>query len=617
MHTFLKRLFLIALSIVLLLTTACTTSDTPGFSGGDFNKKDFIPSGEKISSSIFGRNVKYDSWSIKDGMTLPVEASEIIDAVQAEKMMYILTEDGVYGLNLETGDSSKTIDADIDIISSYGSILYAYSIEGGRMYIHSDGKLISEQTLHVANEQLLVNGLLITDDYYVFVCFNKSGEVYFDQYNIFDKTTLAKVKSVDEKATGTSSDRQYSNYKGNSFLKAERNPFESTTAYKIIKVDLDDGKTSKLAQMEVGSEDFDFTYNPKTDTVLTFNGPYNQDIDRPLRINEFSLSDPDNVVHSRFYVELPEDAEYFVGVFENIVTAVCSADNEVRYFDFLNPPESITLVTNGESQFENIIFGFEKATGILVSTVNYGDDYDRLDMKLMAGDTDFDLFVPIYKHQHKYFTAGAYEDLAKYPELKERFDSDIAAGYCARLGDTYVGMPRIIAEHYPKESRNDDGDVPYSTYMSRLLYLAYNIDVTTGEYLDPDGEELYKLLKFYYDYPEGNMNKMPFSDDCLYISSGFMVMNPSSLKKDNAAKFLAYMFDACNGDIEGIVPEEEQYLDFETTENVYLYWHSFAWQYVEPIYTATNSISRCDGKASTIKEIAREAAMQTRMRMEG
>ncbi len=624
MHTFLKRLFLILLSLILLFTTACTSPDTPGFSGGDFDKKDFTPSGEKISSSIFGRNVKYDSWSIKDGLTLPVDSSEIIDTFQIEKLYFTHTADGVYSLNLETGESGKIIDS-VDFASYYEDKIYTYTLANKSLCTYStSGELLGEQTVTVEAEHVVAKGLMLTEDYYVFILLNNTENLPFVHYDAYDRITLEKKTSVREKAASSSVYRRYSIYKGNSFLVLQ----PDDTRFSLIKsVDLETGKSTKLAEVyEYSASQSDIIYNPKTDTVILFTGPvrtvnensygtFQLDID-PIRISEYSLSDPDNVEHKKFYFDVPNGTEYFVGIYENIVTAVSTADNEVRYFDYLNPPESITLACKISESYSDIIAAFEKETGILVCTVNYGSNSDRLDLKLMAGDTDFDLYNPTYYEMHKYFTSGAYEDLAKYPELKSRLDGDVAAGYCARLGDTYVGIPTYILPFYSEEAKNDDNSVAtYSLNASRAYYCAYYLDVATGEYLDPNGEELYKLLKFWYDYPEGNIDKMPFGNDCNLIDTAFLIMNPSSLNKENAAKFLAYMFDALNGDIEGIVPEEEQYLDFDTTENVYLQWHSFAWQYVDQIYQACNKISQCDGKASTIKEIAREAAMQTRMRL--
>ncbi len=623
-----KRLFCIAIAAVMILLTACTPDVSNGdFSDGStFNKGTFVPSGEKISSSIFGRNVKYDSWSIKEGLTLPVDSSEIIDTFQIEKLYFIHTAEGVFSLNLETGESGKIIDS-VDFASYYEDKIYTYTLEDARLCTYStSGELLGEQTVAVEAERIEAKGLMLTEDYYVFIMLNNTEYVPFMHYDAYDRETLERVTSVKENLNGgTIPYHRYSIYKGNSFLKLERD--SAVGFFNVIKsVDLETGKTKTLADVYVGDYcSGDLIYNPKTDTVIVFTGPLSLTTQKgekvdvgQLRIAEYSLSDPDNVDHKHFYFELKDGTDYYVGVFENIITAISTADNEVRYFDYLNPPESITLACGMSDAYKECIAGFEKETGILVKTVNYGYDYDRLDIKLMAGDTDFDLYNPTYYNMHKYFTSGAYEDLAKYPELKSRLDGDVAAGYAARLGDTYVGMPTYVLEYYSEESKKDGDDprqTPYSLNASRAYYCAYYLDVTTGEYLDPDGEELYKLLKFWYDYPEGNIDKMPFGNDCNFIATDFLIINPGSLNKENAAKFLAYMFDALNGDIEGVVPEEEQYIDFETTENVYLYWHSFAWSYVEPIYQACNRIAQCDGKASIIKEIAREAAMQTRMRL--
>ena len=139
--------------------------------------------------------------------------------------------------------------------------------------------------------------------------------------------------------------------------------------------------------------------------------------------------------------------------------------------------------------------------------------------------------------------------------------------------------------------------------MSETMYLAQNVDVTEGLYNDTDGHKLYKLLKFIYDNPNGNESKMPFGngEDFKAIDCRFIMMNPSGTNKENSVKFLEYMFDVLNGDISGVVPENRQYIDIDSTEDVYIFWKFFAADYTNPILSACNTISNCDGKSSTIK----------------
>ena len=115
-----------------------------------------------------------------------------------------------------------------------------------------------------------------------------------------------------------------------------------------------------------------------------------------------------------------------------------------------------------------------------------------------------------------------------------------------------------------------------------------------------------------------NESKMPFGngEDFKAIDCRFIMMNPSGTNKENSVKFLEYMFDVLNGDISGVVPENRQYIDIDSTEDVYIFWKFFAADYTNPILSACNTISNCDGKSSTIKEIARETAAKVRMRIE-
>ena len=629
-----KKFISILVAITLLLC-ACAQGNTDDNTVTRNKKEAFTPSGQKVESSIFGRSIKYDGFTPAENISLPIESADIVDMLQIEKTLYFLTDGAVYDLDIETGASGKLFDTDATMFASYGDTIYTYTPESGKLCAYSvDGEIVSEDVLALQNEELAVGNMIVTDDCYAFECKDKSGEFYVKQYNIFDRENLEQVNSFSERASFFEPIRVYSSYKGNSLLKIEESPMDVSLFY-VYEIDLETGKSTKLIDANLNSlyTISDFAYNPKTDTIVLFMTP--KQLSEPIFdgdvisgyaeldpahdimfIAEYSLSDPDNIVQKRFYPDKSMSDRGFVSVYENIVSAISSADNEYRYFDYLDPPESITFVCQRAETYEDIICGFEAETGIMVRTVSYGYDYDRLDIKLMAGDTDFDLFMPIYMHQHKYFLADMFEDLSKYEGLKQRLDGNLAAGYVSNINGKYIGIPTHIENGWNKESFPEDGGPnTYSKIISRVLYLSKNIDIADGVFKDSDGTELYKLLRFLYDNPEGNEAKMPFGKEVNALSNEFIIMNPSSTHKENCVKFLEYVFDALNGDIEGIVPEEQQYLDLDTTDDVYVYWRLFAWDYMGPIYEATNTISLCDGKNSTIKEIARKAAAEVKMRL--
>ena len=622
MSNTLRRMLALILSFLLLSLAGCSSgTNDPGVQNDTWGGNNgWWPSEQAVESSIFGRNIEYDAWTPADDIVLPVETSEISDMQQIGKTLYFTASDGIYSLSLESGESEKLCNGKFS--AAYGESLYVYDADTGALCEYSSGgDLLSEKTLAVKGEDLSVYGFYVTDDYYAFVCHDYSGSIPVVQYNVFDKNTLEKLNSFNGDTYDVNSALNHYFYKGNSLIKAK--VWRADERYiEISEVNLESGETTDIikANLDVSSylRAYDLVYSPKTDTVIVILGPDDPEEIFSLKLIEFSLSDPDNITRQKFYVDIADNTRYFVSVYENIVSVVCTADNEYRYFDHLNPPESITLACTFSSNYDEIISGFEAETGILVRTVNYGiwNDINRLDIKLMAGDTDFDLFEPAYSDMHKYFVSGMYEDLSKYEGLKQRLDGNLAAGFVSSLGDSYVGIPTYIQNLNSTDVYPEDGSpVTYSVAMPFMIYCIRNIDVTKGMYLDEDGEELYKLLKYLYDNPTGNPDENPFADDCQILSASFIIMNPSSSNKENSVKFLEYMFDALNGEIEGVVPESEQYIDLESTDGVYAYWRSLAWNYIEPINSAKMTISQCDGKNSTIREIAREAAAEVDMRL--
>ena len=608
-----KKIIGIFVAAILFLSGCAEGSGSATVTRG--GNDDFTASGQKVESSIFGRNIKYDAFTPAEGLALPVSSDEITDMAQIEKRLYFLTDGAVCYLDIESGESGKLLDTDAKMFAAHGDSLYTYAPESGGLCEYSaEGERLSEKNLAIQGDNLTVEKMFVTDGFFSFVCWNRAEDMAFMQHRVFDRDTLEEVNTVDEKKSASTTERIFGAYKGNSILKAEESTMDSHCV-DVAEINLETGKTSKLAQASVDCIEsvYNFAYSPKTDTVLFFTAP-SGDGGSVTEISEYSLSDPDNIVHKRFYADAPTGGKVFVSVHENIISAI--SGGEYRYFDYLNPPESITLACQQANNYEDIIFGFEKETGIMVRTVSYGLDINRLDIKLMAGDTDFDLFEPVFLYQHKYFLSGMFEDLSKYDGIKRRLDGNLAASYVSSLDGKYIGIPTDIRSMGTKEVYPEDGSMwTYSNAISRFLYLAQNIDVADGVYKDADGKELYKLLRYLYDNPSGNESEMPFGKEINLLSNGFILMNPSSAHKDNSVKFLEYMFDALNGDIPGIVPESGQYMSLDSTDDIYLYWRIYAWDYVEPIYNAANSVSQSDGKSSTLKSLAREAAAEVAMRI--
>ncbi len=621
-----KKLRFIAFILLLcILLSGCQPENQAQNPG---KPADFVPSGEKVESAIFGRNISFNSYTPRKDIVLPVETKEIIDIVQINKNLYILVDGAVYSLNTETGDSIKLFDTASKMLTAYEETLYTVDSDSKAVLSYSEkGELLDTKAIGI-EDVIEIYDIILTDDYYVLQCKAVVKGAYTLQLNVFDKQTGDKVNSINEKnySSYISGVNKFAySYKDNSILFVEEDTvFNWLNLYAIDVKTGDHVMKAELTDITKTSN-FDLAYNPRTDTVIAFAGlssernSYYTEIspdEAPLTISEYSLSDPDNILHQKFYFDNPVDAKLFVSIHENIISAICTCDNEYRYFDYANPPESITLAYNHSTNLLKVIAGFEKETGIIVRMVNFGSDYQRLDIKLMAGDSDFDLFVPVGMHQHKYFTSRIFEDLGQYEGLKQRFESCPVASYVSSLNGEYIGVPISIGSSYTKESNPEDGTAySYSRIITRFLYLAQNIDIESKEYKDPDGEELYKVLKYLYENPNGNESKMPLGKELKSLGAAFVLMNRSSLKKDNAVRFLEYAFDVLSGNIEGVVDEARQYPDIDSCEEYYIEWKFEPWEIIKPITEAYKTVNNTDGKSSTLKKLAREAAAEVAMRM--
>ena len=91
---------------------------------------------------------------------------------------------------------------------------------------------------------------------------------------------------------------------------------------------------------------------------------------------------------------------------------------------------------------EYVIPQFEEKYGVKVRRLQYTEDeVSELDIKLMAGDNDIDVFYTMTLDIFKYLNAGYYTDLSQYDTLKERLDGNAYAGYAAEYNGGYFGIP--------------------------------------------------------------------------------------------------------------------------------------------------------------------------------
>lgn len=597
-----KILFAIVLSAAMLFISCASTENSDG---QDKSKEpDTHSDNSSVESQIFAKNIKYDSFTPADGIKLPVNGVEIKEFIQFEKSAYILGENSVYKLNIETGESEKLFNTSAGLMACRDGKIYTYTDEASLLEVYDDtGKKTEEVTL-VNEESAGTCGLYVTDNYYVLKHYINNSMLC--RLNVFSKETHENTGHKDISQNYL----WYCDYKNDEFFIINENSFGSY-ALNIFNAKKADIKKKADLNGVSSTKAADFCYNPKSDTIIAYYcGNYLGYTDI-TEVREISIKDNESIVHKRFYLDAPmeDDEKLFIGIYENIVSAVSTIQDGYNHFDYLNPPEYITVA----GWTPEVDYNFEKEYGIMIRNVNI--DYERMALKLMAGDADFDLYK-CNRENADYIKAGIYIDLNQYEGLKTRLSGNTAAGFMTEYNGQYFGVPLNIDNLYSKKYYSENsGLMSYSLNITFALYRAQNIDLSLGTYKDPDGKEFYKVLKFVYDNPNGNEDEMPYGKEMKNLDSTILMMNPYSEKKDTSVKYLEYVFDAYSGKIPGIVPKEAQYPELESTEGYYQEWKFDSMKYVKPLFEAYNKVLQTDGKSSTLKQLAKEAAGEVAMRI--
>lgn len=235
------------------------------------------------------------------------------------------------------------------------------------------------------------------------------------------------------------------------------------------------------------------------------------------------------------------------------------------------------------------------------------DEIRNLDTMLMAGDTKIDVFFSSNLDVGKYIRHGYYTDLSQFENLKSLIESNNVVRYAVDFDGEYIAIPTtVIYDHKQKY-----------LYMSPALltYFFENIDAFTGTYSDPDGEKLFEVFKHIYQN-NGDEVEYPLEhvDFTCVVSEGYVMMSPFAEHKDVASLYLEYVFDYFKDAPPYPYPEN----DDVSFENAYLNWRSMHYYVREPITLAVREeLLKTDGSDEALRELAREAARQVRMRLEG
>lgn len=252
---------------------------------------------------------------------------------------------------------------------------------------------------------------------------------------------------------------------------------------------------------------------------------------------------------------------------------------------------------------------FAEDNGISIKYIIFEneDEIKNLDVMLMANDTKIDIYCTTTLDVAKYIRLGYYIDLGQYENLRTLIESNSVVKYVSEFDGKYIGIPA-----FPRYDNKES-----FLYMSPVLltYFFETIDGFSGTYSDPDGERLFEVFKYLYEN-DGDIVEYPLKevDYVCVTSEHYIMMSPYSEHKDLAARYLECMFEH----YQSAPPYPYPDLNDVSFENAYLDWRSMHYYVREPITIACrDKLLSTDGSDKALRDLAREAAKQVRMRLEG
>lgn len=281
--------------------------------------------------------------------------------------------------------------------------------------------------------------------------------------------------------------------------------------------------------------------------------------------------------------------------------------------DSEHDPEALVIAYYGLASpyIEQIAEYLRESEGMRIEIVHYKDDAYALNTKLMSEDKSIDIFLTITLDIHNYVRGGYYEDLSAYPSLRERIEGNNYTKSVAAYEGDYFGVPC--------ESRYMDNTIFMYNSPLFINYIKDNVDVLSGEFRDKDGSKLSEVFAKMYE-KGGDEVELPLAEvDYKYTFEDYVILSPYSKHKEEAVRFLEEVFDYMNKTSE--LSNEWQLYSYpapdEDVSGMYITWKAHVPSVIMPLLEAKQELMNTDGSEKAVKALAKEAAKEVLMRMEG
>lgn len=471
---------------------------------------------------------------------IPYDTENTVSATQLADKLYILEPDGVYKLDLVNAVSECIYNADNLLYITSGDGVIYLSDEGNTIYtIDENGTLLDAIDIpDGALDDVTMSSFMefiVTDDYFVFAYPVQKGYAH----------TYIRKDDLSVKTNSSGGFYKIANYEGNKyFTYIDANSSQDTY---IISYDIDSGKCGERIYIR----DFvvDFCYDDRNNSIKFYSTA-----SFGMALCEFDIETDEKTQLSIFTKDTGVyewNCETLTGC-NNLFVVISDNLNRIEVFDTDKEYPVINMAVVGYPQIETGFLAAKLKDKYNIDVVIKQYDYDEREnfaLKIMAGDSDIDVFHSTDIDIQDYVKNTAFYDLGTLEVLQENINR------CSELlkyGYSYdgkiFGIPYVMNSLYAIDTMEKDStSFDRGYYLALTAYLNKYFDSVDGTYSD-DGTYLYELLKYYYEHPDFDVPCEVICQDTYIISSSCYLMNPAAENKENAALFLNEIMNLCLGE---------------------------------------------------------------------
>ncbi len=452
-------------------------------------------------------------------------------------VLYYATDAGLFRFDEEMQGGVPVLEKPINFVEKYHGAIYAVSLAEKTLYrIENDAAeaVVSGFDGRITPENTF--GFAVCDRWFVFLGRNPENTAQpLALYKIDRNTGETTVAPI------SSSISRVFTYEGN-HLFLYNDGWQSDNYYFVLYDAETEMEDERIRINETGVSDAE--YCPYNDSLLIYT---RDSITQRMTLKQLGMEDRVVRTLTAFDAASGPNVKGLIATETNIVC--CGTDNSeaLRFFNLDEEHKSVTVAVYGFPQgtLQVMMSLFKDRHDIDVNVIrfNYGE-VEKLNTKLLAQDDDFDLYYTVGLTPAYYILRNAYCDLGQFDVLKDNLSRcapllEAAASYNGEI----FGVP---TEFGIVDSAAEDNPFNNSFYQ----YMARQIDLTKKEYRDESGEELKTLYEHYLAYPDDDGPTPPWGDFKM-VWCEYMMMNPASHHKEEAALFLNDLLSLQLGDYDG------------------------------------------------------------------